>query len=62
MKPKLARKLTRWFEANARDLPWRRRRTPYRVWLSEMMLQQTQVDTVIPYFRRFTKRFPTVRA
>ncbi|HET7091126.1 MAG TPA: A/G-specific adenine glycosylase, partial [Anaerolineae bacterium] len=47
---------------NARDLPWRRRRTPYRVWLSEMMLQQTQVDTVIPYFRRFTKRFPTVRA
>lgn len=62
MRPKLARKLIRWFEANARDLPWRRRRTPYRVWLSEMMLQQTQVDTVIPYFRRFTKRFPTVRA
>ena len=62
MRSKLARKLIRWFEANARDLPWRRRRTPYRVWLSEMMLQQTQVDTVIPYFRRFTKRFPTVGA
>jgi A/G-specific adenine glycosylase len=58
----LVPKLIRWFEANARDLPWRRRRTPYRVWLSEMMLQQTQVDTVIPYFQRFTKRFPTVRA
>jgi len=58
----LARKLITWFEANARDLPWRRRRTPYRVWLSEMMLQQTQVDTVIPYFKRFTARFPTVKA
>ena len=58
----LARTLIRWFEANARDLPWRRGRTPYRVWLSEMMLQQTQADTVIPYFRRFTRRFPTVRA
>ncbi len=57
-----ARKLIKWFEANARDLPWRRRRTPYRVWLSEIMLQQTQVDTVIPYFRRFTARFPTVKA
>ena len=58
----LARKLISWFETNARDLPWRRRRTPYRVWLSEMMLQQTQVDTVIPYFKRFTARFPGVRA
>ncbi len=61
-KPLLARKLIKWFEANARDLPWRRRRTPYRVWLSEMMLQQTQVDTVIPYFKRFVARFPTVLA
>jgi len=58
----LPRKLIKWFEGNARDLPWRRRRTPYRVWLSEMMLQQTQVDTVIPYFKRFVARFPTVRA
>jgi A/G-specific adenine glycosylase len=61
-KTALARKLIRWFEANARNLPWRRKRTPYRVWLSEMMLQQTQVDTVIPYFKRFTARFPTVKA
>jgi A/G-specific adenine glycosylase len=58
----LARKLIKWFDANARDLPWRRRRTPYRVWLSEMMLQQTQVDTAIPYFRRFTTRFPSLKA
>jgi len=58
----LARRLTRWFEVNARDLPWRRRRTPYRVWLSEMMLQQTQVDTVVPYFRRFVARFPTLKS
>jgi len=49
-----------WFRANARDLPWRHDRSPYRVWLSEMMLQQTQVDTVIPYFNRFLDRFPTL--
>ncbi len=49
-----------WFRANARDLPWRTDRTPYRVWLSEMMLQQTQVETVIPYFERFLVRFPTI--
>ncbi|MFO1492716.1 MAG: A/G-specific adenine glycosylase [Kiritimatiellia bacterium] len=51
-----------WFEANRRDLPWRRNRTAYRVWISELMLQQTRVDTVIPYFRRFLKRFPNVKA
>ena len=60
--PALARKLIRWFEANARDLPWRRKRTPYRVWLSETMLQQTQVETVAPYFRRFVARFPTLKS
>jgi A/G-specific adenine glycosylase len=58
----LARRLIEWFKVNARDLPWRTRRTPYRVWLSEMMLQQTQVDTVVPYFKRFVSRFPTVKA
>ncbi len=52
--------LIKWFRAHARDLPWRRDRSPYRVWLSEMMLQQTQVDTVIPYFNRFLDRFPTL--
>lgn len=56
------RRLIRWFRAQARDLPWRRDRSPYRVWLSEMMLQQTQVDTVIPYFNRFLDRLPTLDA
>lgn len=51
-----------WFERHGRhDLPWQRDRSPYRVWLSEIMLQQTQVTTVIPYFERFTQRFPTLR-
>jgi A/G-specific adenine glycosylase len=52
-----------WFEAHGRKhLPWQRERTPYRVWVSEIMLQQTQVSTVIPYYERFMQRFPTVRA
>src|SRR5512139_716802 len=59
-KPRIINRLLTWFRANARDLPWRHDRSPYRVWLSEMMLQQTQVDTVIPYFHRFLDRFPTI--
>jgi A/G-specific adenine glycosylase len=54
--------LVRWFDAVARDLPWRRRRDPYAVWLSEIMLQQTRVETVVPYFERFLARFPDVGA
>ncbi|MBH1988423.1 MAG: A/G-specific adenine glycosylase [Myxococcaceae bacterium] len=54
-------KLVSWFQANQRDLPWRHDRTPYRVWLSEIMLQQTQVSTVLDYYKRFTERFPTVQ-
>ena len=46
----------------AADLPWRRTRDPYHVWLSEIMLQQTQVETVIPYYERFLSAFPTVEA
>jgi A/G-specific adenine glycosylase len=57
---KIQQSLLRWFRANARDLPWRKNRTPYAVWVSEIMLQQTQVATVIDYFNRFMKRFPTV--
>jgi A/G-specific adenine glycosylase len=57
------RKLLRWAARHLRDLPWRTEpRDPYRVWISETMLQQTQVVTVIPYFQRFTERFPTVQA
>jgi A/G-specific adenine glycosylase len=52
--------LLRWFERQARDLPWREDRTPYRVWVSEVMLQQTQVETVLAYYPRFLARFPTV--
>jgi A/G-specific adenine glycosylase len=54
--------LLRWFDARRRDLPWRTAPRPYAVWVSEIMLQQTQVATVIPYYRRFMRRFPTVRA
>lgn len=54
-------RLIEWFEIHRRDLPWRRRRDPYAVWLSEVMLQQTQVVTVIPYFNRFMEQFPTIR-
>ena len=54
-------RLRKWYAQNARDLAWRKNQDPYRVWLSEIMLQQTQVTTVIPYFERFTTRFPTVR-
>ena len=57
-----AGELLDWFSRNARDLPWRRNRTAYRVWLSELMLQQTRVDQVIPYYRRFLKRFPSLTA
>lgn len=58
----MRRRLLGWFERHARDLPWRRRPTPYRVWVSEVMLQQTQVATVIPYYRRFLESFPNVHA
>lgn len=54
------RRLLRWYRANKRDLPWRRNPTPYRVWISEVMLQQTRVDTVLPYYARFLRRFPTL--
>lgn len=58
----LADELLPWFAKHARDLPWRKNRTPYRVWVSEVMLQQTRVDTVIDYYRRWMKRFPSWRA
>lgn len=49
-----------WFKAEQRELPWRKDRDPYKVWVSEIMLQQTRVDTVIPYFNRFLAQFPTL--
>ena len=53
-------KLLAWYDANKRDLPWRRTNDPYKIWISEIMLQQTRVDTVIPYYERFLDWFPTV--
>jgi len=55
-------RLLAWAEHGLRDLPWRSERTPYRVWVSEIMLQQTRVETVIPYFGRWMATFPTVEA
>jgi A/G-specific adenine glycosylase len=52
--------LISWFKAEQRDLPWRKDQDPYKVWVSEIMLQQTRVDTVIPYFNRFIEWFPTI--
>lgn len=49
-----------WFDRHRRDLPWRRTSDPYSIWLSEVMLQQTRIETVLPYYQRFLKRFPTV--
>lgn len=60
IKTAIQRQLLDWFIENRRDLPWRYDRNPYKVWVSEIMLQQTQVDTVVPYFNRFMERFPTV--
>ena len=53
--------LLAWYEEEKRDLPWRKTRDPYAIWVSEVMLQQTQVKTVIPYFKRFLQRFPSVK-
>lgn len=50
--------LLRWYQRRRRDLPWRRRSDPYAIWVSEIMLQQTRVETVLPYFQRFLERFP----
>lgn len=54
----LSEKLLQWYDKNARPLPWRSDPTPYKIWVSEIMLQQTQVETVLPYFQRFMEGFP----
>ncbi len=58
----MTRELLDWFEENRRDLPWRNTSDPYRIWVSEVMLQQTQVRTVIPYYGRFLSRFPDLQS
>ena len=57
-----ARRLESWFTRHQRPLPWRREYEPYHVWLSEVMLQQTRMEVVLPYFERFLARFPTIAA
>jgi A/G-specific adenine glycosylase len=59
---RLVPKLLAWFAAHARDLPWRRTRDPYGIWVSEIMLQQTQVKTVIPYWERWMRELPTIKS
>jgi A/G-specific adenine glycosylase len=59
-KKQIQAKLLQWFKKNKRDLPWRNTKDPYAIWVSEIMLQQTQVNTVIPYYKKFLKSFPTV--
>lgn len=58
----IASDLVSWFRRGHRDMPWRHTRDPYRIWISEIMLQQTTVAAVIPYYQRFLERFPTVQA
>src|SRR5579872_3513284 len=59
--PQMRRRLLAWYRGHKRDLDWRRTRDPYRIWISEIMLQQTRVAAVLPYYRRWLARFPTVR-
>ena len=58
----LRRALLAWYRRTARNLPWRRTRDPYCIWLSEILLQQTRVETVVPYYERFVRAFPSVAA
>src|SRR4030088_1756445 len=60
MKPEFRRRILAWYDEHARDLPWRKSRDPYRVWLSEIMLQQTRVAAVIAHYQEFLRRFPTI--
>jgi len=61
-KTQFRRHLLRWYREHQRDLPWRRTKDPYSIWVSEIMLQQTQVATVLPYYHKFLKRFPSIKS
>jgi A/G-specific adenine glycosylase len=62
MRSSVTKPLLAWYKRQGRALPWRETRDPYHIWISEIMLQQTRVDTVIPYFHRFLKKYPTVES
>ena len=57
----MTEKLLQWYDSSARNLPWRASTDPYSIWLSEIMLQQTRVDTVIEYYKNWLKIFPTIQ-
>jgi hypothetical protein len=59
---KLQQQILDWFKENARELPWRKTYAPYHVWISEIMLQQTQMDRVVDYFNRWVSRFPDLQS
>jgi A/G-specific adenine glycosylase len=61
-KDKFCNALISWYHDEKRDLPWRHTSNPYYIWVSEVMLQQTRVDTVIPYYNRFITRYPTMES
>lgn len=58
----IARKLLRWYSSRQRNLPWRLRPVPYRVWVAEIMAQQTRLESMLPYYRRWLRRFPTLKS
>src|SRR5437763_13995983 len=60
--PEIVDSLLRWFAHHARDLPWRRTRDPYAIWVSEIMHQQTQVITVVPYWKRWMRALPNIHS
>src|SRR6202789_1656326 len=60
--PQFQKRLLTWFRAHQRDLPWRSSRDPYRIWVAEIMLQQTRIAAVMPYYERFLAKFPTVES
>jgi A/G-specific adenine glycosylase len=62
MSSPIAKKLLRWYSSRQRDLPWRRRPRPYAVWVAEVMAQQTRLETMLPYYRRWMRRFPSIGA
>ena len=62
LRKKIRAALQKWYSLEKRDLPWRKTRDPYKIWVSEIMLQQTQVATVIPYYKRWLKNFPSLAA
>ena len=62
MKNSIPDKIVGWYRSNRRDLPWRKTRNPYAIWVAEVMLQQTRVGTVIPHYKRFMERFPNIES